>query len=201
MAFLPSEALRPKPWAALTSLPLRPTVHPPSNRLGSAFDRGPESDSPTRTPHRQVPDTALRLFVAAAGPTPRSFPAPSVPPTPGPPSLPHTGPLTLDWGTLPPASSALRTPITAPQRAAASSGYFPSLRWGTCPGSARLPAGPADSRAPSTGTWLRDVRERVSPEQTLQPQALLSSLAAVSPSEKWALTPPLPQPRPGPRAL
>lgn len=64
-------------------------------------------------------------------------------PTPGPPSLPHTGPLALDWGTLPPASSALRTPDHS---SPASRSLLPQFTSRLCTGAAALGA-PTSGRA------------------------------------------------------
>lgn len=79
-------------------------------------------------------------------------------PTPGPPSLPHTGPLALDWGTLPPASSAPRTPDHS---SPASRSLLPQFTSRLCAGAAALGAPTSGRALPSRPLPSRPQRRHV----------------------------------------
>lgn len=199
MAPFPPRLSGQNPGPPSPPLPPHPTVWPSSNPLGSAFERGPESDAPAQAPMAgSQTQPSVPSPRGCGGPAPRSFPAPSAPHpwASKPPShrSPRTGLGDPPSGLVCPAdprSQLPSEPLTAP------SVYLPSLHWGSGPGSTHFRPGLRPA-GPSAGMWLRDV--------TSGSEGLMSgcsapdpSLAAVSPSAKRALTR-LPQPHPGPRA-
>lgn len=175
MAPFPPRLSGQNPGPPSPPLPPHPTVWPSSSPLGSAFERGPESDAPAQAP-------------MAGSQTQPSVPSPRGCGGPRPSLLPSTlsaPPLGLQasltqvpshWTGGPSLRPRLPRgpPITAPQRAAHCSLSLPPVSaLGQWPWEHPLPAGPAPSRPQRRHVAEgRHVGERGAHEWVLRPRPL-----------------------------